>query len=161
MDDALIVLACVAPWLLYMAATRGKGRRGARMAALGLALAFLYFGIGHFAVTDDLIQMLPPQIPARRILIHITGVFEFAVALGLLTERWRRPAAVAAIIMLILFFPANVYAAIHHLGVGEHREGPAYLWIRAPLQIFLVLWAGWPLLRARTHDANTDISQTR
>jgi hypothetical protein len=42
--------------------------------------------------------------------------------------------------MLVLFVPANVYAAIYHVPQGGHAWG---LLIRAPLQLIILLWIYW------------------
>jgi uncharacterized membrane protein len=146
MDDLLIVLTCVAPLVFYMIVTRGRGTQKSKYACIGLALAFLFFAAGHFAVTDELVQMLPPWVPLRAPIIYVTGIVELVIAISLFSTRWRRPGGIAAVIVLILFFPANVYAALNYTGFGEHQLGPGYLLIRAPLQLFLLAWAAWPVI---------------
>ena len=42
--------------------------------------------------------------------------------------------------VLMLFFPANIYAAIQHVPMGGHAWGPVYLLVRAPLQAAILLW---------------------
>lgn len=144
MDDLLIALTCVVPVVIYLLWTKGQGPNKTRYACVGLGLAFCYFALGHFVVTDELAQMLPPWVPKRSLLVHATGSFEVLIAAGLFTERWRDIATIAAAFVLIAFFPANIYAAVHHVGVGEHQQGPQYLWVRTPLQLFLLAWALWP-----------------
>ena len=51
-------------------------------------------------------------------------------------------------VVLVLFFPANVYAAFAGTWDVPGQEGPGYLWIRAPLQLFLLAWAALPEPRA-------------
>ncbi len=147
MDDLILALAIVAPLAGYLLYTKGRGPRKAQFACIGLALAFCYFALGHFVVTQELVDMLPPWVPQRPLLIQATGILEAMVAIGLFTPRYRRLAGMAAAVVLVLFFPANVYAALHHTGVGEHKLGPSYLWVRAPLQLFLLAWALWPVWR--------------
>lgn len=145
MDDLLIAATCALPLAVYLAVTRGRAVRRAKYACVGLALAFGYFALGHFVVTNELVEMLPPWLPARRLAIYATGVVEALIAIGLLMDKTRRAAGIAAAVVLVLFFPANVYAALNYAGVGAHQTGPSYLWIRAPLQIFLIAWALWPV----------------
>jgi uncharacterized membrane protein len=150
MDDLAIVIVCVAPLALRWTLGRRSGRpvATARWAARGLGLAFLYFSLGHFVVTKDLVEMLPPWVPQRVLIIYATGILEACVALALFTKRWRRLGGVVAACMLVLFLPANIYAALHHTGVGAHRAGPTYLWVRVPLQGFLLIWALWASARS-------------
>jgi uncharacterized membrane protein len=51
--------------------------------------------------------------------------------------------------LLVLFFPANVYAAIHHVPQGGHSWGPIYLLVRAPLQLMILFWDDWFVIRSR------------
>lgn len=44
---------------------------------------------------------------------------------------------------VVVFFPANIYAAINHIPMGGHAWGPVYLLIRAPLQVVILLWIYW------------------
>jgi uncharacterized membrane protein len=84
--------------------------------------------------------MLPPSVPQRVLLVYLTGVLEFAIALGFMVPRARRVSGWVAAAVLVLFFPANIYAAIHHVPMGGHAWGPIYLLIRGPLQAIILLW---------------------
>lgn len=119
-------------------------------AAWGLGLLFLFTASGHFVQAEAMTLMLPPWVPQRLALVHATGVLEIAIAIGLFTRRWRTAAAFAAAAVLVAFFPANVYAALQHAPMGGHAWGPAYLLVRAPLQVILLTWTWWFLLRGRT-----------
>jgi uncharacterized membrane protein len=121
-----------------------------RAAACGLALLFAFTGIGHFIQTEPMAQMLPPWVPARTFLVYATGVLEFAIAAGfLMPTRTSRLTGWAAAAVLVLFFPANIYAAFNHVPMGGHVEGPVYLLIRAPLQFIILFWVYWFTLRPR------------
>jgi uncharacterized membrane protein len=115
---------------------------------IGLTLLFILTGIGHFTDTDSMAQMLSPWVPARVGIIYLTGVLEFAIAAGFLFRRFRRLTGWVAATMLVLFFPANIYAAIYHVPQGGHAWGPVYLLIRAPLQLIIFLWVYWFTIRA-------------
>jgi uncharacterized membrane protein len=117
---------------------------------IGLALAFFFFGVGHFAQTQAMATMLPPWVPLRVPLIYATGVLEWTLAVGLLVPSTRRAAGWACVLVLIAFFPANVYAALNSVGTGGHQWGPVYLLIRAPLQLILVAWTYGFVIR-RSH----------
>ena len=132
---AILLLPLAAGWAI------GGSKTAAFGGVLGVAAAFLFFGVGHYAQTDAMVQMLPEFVPPRRPLIFATGLLEFAIALGIVLPRTRGLAGWAAIAVLILFFPSNIYAAINQTGMGGHQWGPVYLWIRAPLQALLIGWA--------------------
>jgi len=86
-------------------------------------------------------EMLPPWVPFKIPLIYITGAIELLVGIALFITRLQLVAAKISIIIFIVFFPANIYAALNSVGLGGHQWGPIYLLIRAPLQIILILWA--------------------
>ncbi len=132
--------------LLKTITGRDVGLRDA--GAFGLTLLFIMTASGHFADTDSMAQMLPSWVPARGGIIYLTGVLELVIAAGFLFRRFRRLTGWIAATMLVLFFPANIYAAIHHVPQGGHAWGPVYLLIRAPLQLIIVLWVYWFTIRA-------------
>ena len=115
---------------------------------ISLALLFLFTGVGHFVRTDDMVQMLPAWVPLRLGLIYVTGMLEWAGAIGLLLPNVSRIAGLCLIIFLVLIFPANVYAAVNHVAMGGHESGPVYLLLRGPFQALLVWWAYWFAVRA-------------
>ena len=59
--------------------------RGA--AVIGLGILFIFTGIGHFIKTEPMAQMLPPWVPERVLLVYLTGVLEFAIAVGFLVPK--------------------------------------------------------------------------
>jgi uncharacterized membrane protein len=104
----------------------------------GLALMFVFTGLAHFTKTrDDLVRMVPPQLPRPGVFVTLTGVAELAGAGGLLVPALARTAAVALIVLLVAMFPANIYAArTGHLIDGRPHTP---MFFRLPLQ---VLWIG-------------------
>lgn len=139
MITPLIMLSLMTvPWLALR--TRAAG-------ALGLGIVFVFTGAGHFIHTGPMAQMLPDFVPFRVPLVYATGVLEFAIAAGFFVPATRRLAGWAAAAVLVLFFPANIYAAFAHVPMGGHAWGPVYLLIRAPLQAAIVAWVWWFALR--------------
>jgi uncharacterized membrane protein len=129
-----------------------------RAAGIGLTVLFVFTGIGHFIETASLAQMLPPWIPERVLLVYLTGVLEFAVAAGFLIERSRRFTGWVAAVMLVLFFPVNVYAAFNHVSMGGHAWGPVYLLIRGPLQGIILLWIYWFAIKRPDYSGRKEIA---
>ena len=122
---------------------------------IGLVLVLLLTASAHFFTPQALAAMLPPFVPLRPALVYLTGVLEIALALGIALPATRRVAGLAAMATLILFFPANVYAAFAHVDVGGHAWGPVYLLIRAPLQALLIAWTWWFAVRPAIPVAGT------
>lgn len=145
----LMILILVLPYLVCYAMLRGQPDRDLRpAAAAGLGLLFLFTASGHYFQADAMAQMLPPWVPARVDLVYATGVIEIAIALALFYRRSRMAGAWAAAAALVAFFPANIYAALQHVQMGGHAWGPAYLLIRAPVQIFILWWIWVMVLKA-------------
>lgn len=108
---------------------------------LSLSVSFFVFAAGHFLLTDDMAAMLPPFVPAAKMLVYGTGVIEFCIGFFLLISKFRRAAALAALVCIVLFFSANIYAAFSHLPIGGYAHGPIWLCVRGPVQTLLALWA--------------------
>ncbi|MEO3758205.1 DoxX family protein [Mycobacterium sp. B14F4] len=81
--------------------------------AVGLAAMFVVTGVAHFVnpLRRDLIAIVPPGLPAPALLVTVTGALELAGAAGLLYPPTRVAAAVCLFVLMILMFPANVYAS--------------------------------------------------
>ena len=144
---ALMTAPYVAALILNGASRRQYDLRAA--AAIGLGILFVFAGIGHFVQTELMAMMLPERIPGRVPLVYLTGVLEFVIAAGFFLPQHRQLAGWAAAAILVLFFPANVYAAINQVPMGGHAWGAVYLLVRAPLQIIILFWVYWFTIRAR------------
>jgi uncharacterized membrane protein len=81
--------------------------------AVGLAAMFLLTGVAHFVnpLRRDMIAIVPPRLPSPATLVTVTGLLELLGAVGLLYPPTRVAAAVCLFVLLVVMFPANVYAA--------------------------------------------------
>jgi uncharacterized membrane protein len=81
--------------------------------AVGLAAMFVMTGVAHFvpAMRRDMIAIVPPRLPAAGLLVTITGVLELVGAAGLLYPPTRVASAVCLIALMLVMFPANIYAS--------------------------------------------------
>ncbi|AGH80878.1 hypothetical protein PCNPT3_04680 [Psychromonas sp. CNPT3] len=125
-----------------------------KYACWGLGLAFIFFFIGHIVKTDGMVEMLPPWLPLKVTLIYFTGVIELLVGIALFIPKWQTLAAKVGIFLFVIFFPANIYAALNSVGLGGHQLGPVYLLIRAPLQMLLIAWAYFLCVKKQDHKTN-------
>ncbi|MGH7796693.1 MAG: DoxX family protein [Candidatus Binatia bacterium] len=145
----ILLVLMTAPYLIsrvLKAVTKRDGDlRGA--GAIGLTLLFILTGIGHFTDTAAMAQMLPSWVPGRVAIVYVTGVLEFAIAAGFFFRKTRWMTGWIAATILVLFFPANIYAAIHQVPMGGHAWGPVYLLIRGPLQLIILAWVYWFTIR--------------
>jgi uncharacterized membrane protein len=94
-----------------------QGWQHALRASLGLM--FLLTASAHWGKRrPDLIAMIPPSISLAGLWVTLTGILEIAGAIGLQIPRLAMYAAGGLFVMLLAVFPANVYAAKHHLKIG-------------------------------------------
>jgi uncharacterized membrane protein len=94
MTTPLILLVLItAPYLLVSAsASATKQPIDSRNAAVvGAGLLFAFTGVGHFVETESMLQMPPPWVPYRTLLVYATGLLEFAIAVGFFVPQTRRP----------------------------------------------------------------------
>jgi uncharacterized membrane protein len=81
--------------------------------AVGLAAMFVLTGVAHFVnpLRRDMIAIVPPRLPVPALMVTITGVLELMGAAGLLYPPTRVAAAVCLLLLMLVMFPANVYAS--------------------------------------------------
>jgi uncharacterized membrane protein len=143
----------MAPLIVQLVATviariRFPWRDAAR---IGMAVLLLFTAVAHFtSIGYDMARMIPPPFTGAMWIVYLTGVLEALGAIGLLTKRYRRPAAICLVLLLLAMFPANVYAAI--AGVQLRGKPASALWWRTPLQFFWIATLWWSAI-ARERDA--------
>jgi uncharacterized membrane protein len=117
-----------------------KGARGWHR--LFLAALFIVAGTSHFLFPEPFVRIVPPFLPAPFTLVYLSGFFEIAGGLGLLSGV-ARLAAYGLIALLVAVFPANVYMALEPARAGAAAVSPLLLWLRLPLQVVLIGWLLW------------------
>jgi uncharacterized membrane protein len=82
--------------------------------AVGLAVMFVMTGVAHFVpgMRRDMMAIVPPRLPQSALLVTITGVLELLGAVGLLYPPTRVAAAACLFVLMLVMFPANVYASL-------------------------------------------------
>ncbi|MFD1873869.1 DoxX family membrane protein [Hymenobacter bucti] len=102
-----------------------------------LAALFVGAGVLHFLRPETYLRIMPPALPAPRLLVLLSGAAEVAGGLGLLVPATRRAAAWGLLALLLAVFPANIYM----LQLAGQLHLPAWaLWARLPLQPLLMWW---------------------
>ena len=128
-------------------ASDGLGKDG-----MALAAVFLTSGVMHFVRPESFQTMVPNSLPARRLLVYVSGAAEIVCGLGLLNTGTRRVAGLASAALLVGVFPANVTMA----GQAKRRfdrdprnaQKRGYLMatvVRLPMQ--------WPMIRTALRAA--------
>ena len=103
-----------------------------------VAAAFSVSGVIHLVHPTTFTRIVPDFLPAKTALVYLSGVAELICAAGL----WRRArwAGVAAAVLLVVIWPANLQMAINAQD-GHAVATKVEDWIRFPLQIPLIWFA--------------------
>ncbi|WP_109831874.1 DoxX family protein [Reichenbachiella versicolor] len=112
-------------------------------ARIAMSVMLCFTAIGHFIFTKGMSMMIPPFIPFKTSLVHLTGLFEILLAIGLLVPNLKMVSGWALIIFLVLMLPANINASVHHIDYQKGTfdgNGLSYLWFRIPLQLLFIAW---------------------
>jgi uncharacterized membrane protein len=102
---------------------------------------FLVSGILHFVTPKPFVRIVPPIFPQPQMLVLISGGAELLGGIGLLTSRFRRPAAYGLALLLVVVFPANIYMAAAHMPSTGFAGNRWLQWLRLPIQLPLIWWA--------------------
>ena len=108
-----------------------------------LAAFLLVAGVGHLILPEEFLGQVPTWMPARLLVVYVSGVVEIALAVALVVVRRRRRALgwlVAAFFVAVL--PGNVHQAVS----GTDAFGldtSAARWTRLLFQPVLIAWALW------------------
>ncbi len=142
----VLTLALLFPFIFISPLRRWLGSWASDTKLLGrfgLTLFLLLTSSAHFTSAARMMLMLPDWVPERLLIIYATGVLEILLGVLLWVPGWVQRSGLVLAIMLVLFLPANIYAAMNHLPFGGNEMGPSYLFVRVPYQILLVMWTAW------------------
>ena len=122
--------------------------------ALALAAFLGAAGVLHLATPDFFDSMVPAALPGDpRWWTYASGVAELGVAAAIAVPRTRRLGGLAAAVLFVAVFPANITMAIDWSDRSVAEQVVAYG--RLPLQIPLIWWA-W-----RVHRNAPSVTATR
>jgi uncharacterized membrane protein len=93
----------------------------------------------HFLRPKPFISMVPRSLPRPDLLVAVSGAAELGCAALIAVPCLRPFGGVAAAIVFVAVFPANVSMAMR----SGHRARwyQVIAWLRLPLQLPLVMWA--------------------
>ncbi|MEO8573234.1 MAG: DoxX family membrane protein [Pyrinomonadaceae bacterium] len=105
-----------------------------------MAVMLVVTGIAHFTYTQQMIDIMPDFIPAKREMIYFTGVCELLAVVGLIWNKTARLASIMLIIFFVLILPANIAGSLKEVQFAGMEYGAMYLLFRIPLQVFFIWW---------------------
>ena len=137
-------------WLAGVIGLLGAAATPVGALRFALAAMFVFTAVSHFLprTRADLIRLVPTSLPAPSFLVSLTGVLEFAGAIGLAIAPLAWLAAPALAILLVALFPANIHAARAGLEIAGRRAMP--LRLRMPLQLFWIACLLWVTVASAT-----------
>jgi uncharacterized membrane protein len=110
-----------------------------KISLYAMILFYVAAGVNHYIHPRMYINIIPPWIPFKHVLVDVSGVAEIWFAILMIFRLTRRIGAWAIIALLIALFPANIQMILNFL----HEHNP-WLWLailRLPLQGVLIWWA--------------------
>lgn len=126
---------------------RTRPQRTAAVVAWLLAALLITTGTLHFVAPQGFVAIVPRFLGAPRTWVQTSGVAELGCALAIAARPTRRIGGIAAAVLFVAVFPANVQMALDSGGAHAGLlHTPLVAWGRLPLQIPLI---GWGLLVAR------------
>lgn len=138
---------------IFMVKIVKKDHDLALAARIAMAIMLCFTALGHFLFTQGMTMMIPPFIPFKTSVVHLTGVFEVLLAIGLLIPKLKTISGWALLIFLVLLLPANIYASMHNIDYHKGTfdgNGLSYLWFRIPLQLLFIIWTYMSAIRVWT-----------
>ena len=100
-------------------------------------LFFIGAGLNHFLNPQFYDAIVPNFIPYPRAVHQFTGILEIIIPLLLLTK-YRKEAALAMIVLLVLLYGANLYVWIYNLPYGRNYWSNQQHFIRFLLQVLYI-----------------------
>ena len=106
------------------------------------ALSTLFIGAGvlHLLRPKPFLQIMPPGIPAPRLMVILSGIAEIIGGVGIAIPPTRPAARWGLVVLLIAVFPANIYMAQQNIQPGGMHTPQWLLWVRLLLQPALIWW---------------------
>lgn len=103
---------------------------------LGVLLVFI--GVLHLQKPKPFIKIIPPYLPYPKNLVLWSGLLEMIFGFMLMNAESQRIAAIAILILLVLYFPVHIFMLTNKeasLGLPKW-----VLVLRIPLQFVLLYW---------------------
>lgn len=114
---------------------------------IGLGIFFTLAGVMHFVNPSFFDEIVPPWLwPSERFWTYASGVAELVVGPLILVPRTRRIGSLAAIVLLIAVYPANLYMTWDWRDRALNQQFVS--WARLPFQ-FVFMWAAWMVARSQ------------
>jgi len=110
-----------------------------RFSLFAMAALYVAAGLNHFVAPGFYLSIMPPYIPAPRLMVQASGVAEVLLGLALLPTATRRWAGWGIVGLLVVFFVVHIDMLVR---AEAYPDIPfPVLVLRLPLQVLLIYWA--------------------
>jgi uncharacterized membrane protein len=108
-----------------------------------LAAFLLLAGLGHFGAAQEFLAQVPSWLPARELVVAVSGVLEIGLAVALVgVRRWRPQVGWIVAAFFLLVFPGNVAQYVTHTDAFG-LDSDLARGVRLLFQPVLIIWALW------------------
>lgn len=101
-------------------------------------------GLSHFFLDQFLLAQMPGYMPYPLAMIHVSGIIELLLAVGLLFKPTRRMSWYVIAAMCTAYLPVHWHVAYHCGSLAEVNgmyHLPCWLaWLRIPIQLAFIAW---------------------
>ena len=104
-----------------------------------MASMYIFAGIPHFWKPKAYLKIMPSYLPYHLELVYLSGALEILFGAMLFFPETQSVGAWGIIAVLIGVLPANIDMAVKYKGKKPWVR--LVLWLRLPLQAWLVYWA--------------------
>jgi uncharacterized membrane protein len=111
--------------------------------------SFFYVGVGisHFIAVDFLVEIIPDVLPAKELLVYLTGFIEILLGLALLNNKTRKQSAWLILTMLVVYLWVHIDMLIQKdyfidtLNLTNYISNPdIFFYGRIVLQFVIIYW---------------------
>jgi len=110
---------------------------------LVMSFMYIFIGVKHFADPQYFVNITPPQIQHKILVVYFTGVLEILGGLLILNKKTRMIGAYTLIFLLIMVFPANIYLYVSEVPQQLLGISKTDALLRLPFQAPLIVIAYW------------------
>ena len=109
-----------------------------RILQVVLALFLIYAGVQHFIKPAFYEPFVPAFLPAKTIIVYISGVVEVVLGVLMLIPKYTKLGASGIMWLMIAFLPIHIWDLISETpAIGSHKAAM----IRLPFQFLFIAWA--------------------
>lgn len=109
-----------------------------KIAQVVLSLFLIYAGVQHFLKPTFYEPFVPAFLPAKTLVVYVSGVVEVALGVLMFLPKYTKKAATGVIVLMLIFLPVHIWDVVSDApAIGSHEAAL----IRLPFQFVFIAWA--------------------